>query len=501
MLALSFPHAALSQLSLSVTAPTNVTVGSTIGYSINLRSQGQGMGPLEVSSVYSSSLEFVSATQDSNVSFTRENNTIRFVVQQLAPTSSVPINVTLRATLVTTVSNTITATFAQLFQRTNVSTVVAQTPGTADVAVLITSPAPVFVNDWATFMVSLVNRGGGTVSGIFLTNRFTNGPVLIRDYRPSGGGTIAQNPTRLILNVGSLAAGQSTNYHITVQPTAATNIVLTSNFRFSGNMDTNALNNTNSATLVVQPPGATNQLETRIASTQQFNPQNALMEQRITVTNLGTTVSPNARVIISNVSFRVVNSVGTNNGHPFVLHAAPIPPGQGVELLLEYFIPSREPRPIGGLIAYSTTEVAPAARTNGTFAEFTHALWREPFGSMTESNLLLMFRSEPGGVYELQYSPSIDFTNALRALPLLVAPATSTTFIDYGPPKTISRPSREVTLMTNVAPNPVVSTNETYTTNGTTVVTNSATITNFVGFTTNYVTNLNMRFYRAMKLP
>ena len=483
MLALSFPHAALSQLQLRVTAPESVIVSNSLSYTINVTNESVAAGQVTVSSIYSPSLQFLTATTNDRVSVTVSGNQINFQLLQSVPGSNERLNLTLRPTQVGTVTNRFVASVGAFQVGTNVSTPVIARPGNADVELTITLPAgapQMFVNDWGALTVGLFNRGGGTVSGIFLTNRFTN--AIVRDYRPTGGGTIGQNGSRLILNVGSLAAGQSTNFQITFQPTSTTNVGLSSSFGSSGDADTNPVNNARSTPITVQPSGPTNHLRADVVPGQIFNPQNALMEQRITVSNLGTNVASNARVILSNASFRVVNAVGTNNGHPFVLHGAPIQPGKGVELLLEYFIPSREPRPDPRLIAYSTTEVAPAAKASGTLTNFTHVIWREPFGSMTETNLMLMFRSQPGAVYELQYSSNIEFTNALRALPLLVAQATSTVFIDYGPPKTISRPRPEVTIETNRAP------------------VFDSTGTNFVGFTNVYVTN-QMRFYRAMKLP
>jgi hypothetical protein len=483
MLAFSFPHAALSQLALRVVAPGSVSVSNELPYSITVTNRGTPVGFVNVSSSFSRSLQFVRATSNANVTATISDGRVDFVIQSVI--TNVTFNLTLRPTLIGTgtVTNFFAVSLGNVLDSTNVSTTVTEVPGNADVAVVITplSTSPVFVNDWMAVNVGLFNRGGGTVSGIFLTNRLTN--AIVRDFRPSAGGSLGQNGTRLIFNVGSLAAGQTTNYHLTVQPTRTTNVSLTSNFRSSGNADTNPANNTATAMLTVQQHSTTNQLKAEIASSQQFNPQNAFMEQRITVKNEGPNVARNSRVIISNATFRVVNAVGTNNAHPFVLHAAPIQPGETVELLLEYFIPNREPRPDPDLIAYATSEVAPAARTTGTYTNIALVVWREPFGSMTESNLVLFFRSEPGAVYELQYSPGIEFANVLRALPLITAQANSTVFIDYGPPKTISRPLREITFTTNRMP------------------IFDETGTNVIAFTNSYVTNLNMRFYRAMKLP
>jgi hypothetical protein len=402
--------------------------------------------------------------------------------------------------VVTTVTNEFVATIGQFSQRATASTIVTEIPGTADVMVTITPPPqPIIVNDWVTFGVHLVNRGGGTVSGIFLTNTFTNGPVLIRGYRPSTGGSVAQNPRRVIFNVGSLAAGQTTNYQITIQPTAATNIFLRSNFRFAGNADTNAANNTATAMINVQPVG-TNELRAGVVSTpQQFNPQNAAMEQRIAVTNVGPSEAPSARVMFSNITYQVYNAVGTNNGLPFVVHPARIQPGEVVEMLIEYFIPSREPRDNPLLIAYSIGDVTPTASANGSGVLITNIAWRRPVGAMTESNLVIEFPSTNRVAYEVQYSSSQEFTNALRALPTIVAQANRVLWVDYGPPKTVSRPRLGVDILTNIATNSISMTNEVLVTNGT--ISTNFVITNIVNVSTNYTTNRNMRFYRAIQLP
>jgi hypothetical protein len=328
---------------------------------------------------------------------------------------------------------------------------------------------------------------------------------------------VAQNPPRVIFNVGSLAAGLATNYQITVQPTAGTNVVLRSNFRSAGNADGNDANNIDIETINVQRPG-TDLFEVGIVSTpQQFNPQNAYMEQRIGVTNVGTNIALSARVMFSNITYRVANALGTNNGRPFVVHPATIQPGEDVQMLIEYFIPNRQPRPDPELIAYSIGDVTPTASRNGNGVEITDIQWRQPFGAMTESNLVLQFQAVPNAAYEMQYSSNPNFTNALRALPLLIAPANRVMWIDYGPPKTVSRPTLEPTvIMTNVVTtNSIVSTNDQpvtnicFVTNETVITTNFCITTNFGVIRTNDflstnqipITIQNMRFYRAVQLP
>jgi hypothetical protein len=99
----------------------------------------------------------------------------------------------------------------------------------------------------------------------------------------------------------------------------------------------------------------------------------------------------------------------------------------------------------------------------------------------------------------VQYSSGPEFTNALRALPSIIAQANRVLWVDYGPPKTVSRPTLGPAIVTNIATNSIPMTNEVLITNGT--ISTNFVITNIVTVVTNYITNLNMRFYRAIQLP
>ena len=495
------PYLARAQFELNMTAPASVTVSNNISYTLSITNMGQGIQNLTVAGAYSSSMAFVSATSNANATFTRSGNTVQWVIQSCFAAPTVVLNLTLRPNQTGVVTNGAVANAGTFTSADSVSTTVGEVPGNADVEVTVTPPSgTIIVNDWIAFNVNLRNRGGGGVSGIFLTNTFTNNPVLIKGFSPSSG-TSASNPSRVVFNVGTLAIGQTTNFSITVQPTAATNLVLTSRFRSSGNADTNAANNIASASVNVQLPG-TNQLSAARASDQVFNPQNAYMEQLLRVTNDGSNAAPSARVVFTNLNYKVANALGTNNGNPFVVHPATILPTQSVELLIEYFIPEREPRPDPQFGAYSVGTVNAAASTTGTGIAITNIAWRQPFGVMAESNLVLYFPATRGRTYEIQYTSNATFSGALRALPPLVAQANGVQWIDYGPPKTISRPILGPTVTTTTNMTTMVTTNETYMTNEI----DMSIMTNF-GFSTNIVstivmtTNLNMRFYRAIQLP
>src|SRR5687767_11853889 len=177
MLALSFPQAALSQLQLRVTAPALIAVSNNLSYTLNLTNESVAAGQVTVSSTFSPSLRFISATSNENVSFTVSGSQANFQLLQFVPSANERLNLTLQPTQVGTTANRVAASVVIFHVGTDVSTTVTDTPGNAEVAVAVTlSPAtpPVFVNDWMALSVGLFNRGGGTVSGSLLTNRFTN---------------------------------------------------------------------------------------------------------------------------------------------------------------------------------------------------------------------------------------------------------------------------------------------------------------------------------------
>ena len=74
-----------------------------------------------------------------------------------------------------------------------------------------------------------------------------------------------------------------------------------------------------------------------------FNPQTGLMEQTVRLVNVGTNAVASARIIVTGLTNRLFNAVGTNDGNPFVVYGATLATNQTVDLILEYFVPTRLP--------------------------------------------------------------------------------------------------------------------------------------------------------------
>ena len=91
----------------------------------------------------------------------------------------------------------------------------------------------------------------------------------------------------------------------------------------NGVLDPNPANNSATINVVVSNflsnPG---QLTATIVSTQKFNQLSGRLEQSIVLSNVGPTSVESARVIVTGLTNRLSNAVGTNNGNPFVTYAA-----------------------------------------------------------------------------------------------------------------------------------------------------------------------------------
>jgi hypothetical protein len=197
-------------------------------------------------------------------------------------------------------------------------------------------------------------------------------------------------------------------------------------------LDVNPTNNHFVTNLLILAP-VTNVLVCSILSTQTFVPQTGLMEQRILVTNTSTNPVGSFRVLIDGLTHIVVNASGTNAGVPFVSHGATLPAGDSVELLIEYFIPTRKPGPDPGLTAYETPtlELPPRPGTPVPIARLV---------LLEDGTTLMEFESTPGAQYQILYAPELGSNAFLGSLPAVKAGASRTQWTDYGPPRTTSKP-------------------------------------------------------------
>jgi hypothetical protein len=191
----------------------------------------------------------------------------------------------------------------------------------------------------------------------------------------------------------------------------------------------------NNITVLSYPAG---QLSATMVSTQQYNPQNGLVEQSILLSNTGTIAVVSARVVVTGLTNQLFNAWGTNNGNPFVVYDATLTNSQSVNLLLQFFALNYFSFTNSQLNPFAVTNInlappAAAVSTNLNIARIVRLA--------NNDDMLIEFPSLTNRTYTVVYSDNILFANAMVAIPSIVAPANRTQWIDYGPPTTVSHPT------------------------------------------------------------
>ena len=362
---LSLPSSTLAAVfTIGVTgSPNPVTAGNTLTYTITvINSSTIFQSPITVTDTLPGSAQFQSANPSG---FVNNGGVVTFVTNGLASGQSFSLTVAVTPQTAGTITNFVTVTSSTVSEGTNVATTVsAQPTANPDLAITLTQPAsPVIVNDWVGYTITITNRGPGSASGAVLSNSFSI-PILLRGLSPSNN-VSSSSATNLVLNVGALDSGAATAFQLQVQPTNTGTLAISATVTASGTQDTNSANNSASTSVTVNPPGPS--LTATITSGQNYNPQTGLMEQTISLSNTnGTNANiASARVILTNFPHTVYNAVGTNDGNAFVEYTATLTNGQTVELVLEYFIPTRTAVDNPGLIAYGVPAVGLTTSTNG----------------------------------------------------------------------------------------------------------------------------------------
>jgi uncharacterized repeat protein (TIGR01451 family) len=420
-------------LALSVTASTNlVVVSNSVTYTINMTNLTGGALPAFVTNSFPATAQLLGASITLGTGTTVTNaNGFSFTIT-LGSFAPAQMTVTAAPTQVGLFTNTITVFVLSVTNAiANVVTEVTNTPTTqADLAVTITGPSStVFANDWMTYGVSVTNLGPNTATSVFLTNTLPAG-VGFKSLWPSNQ-TYNVLGSNVVLSLGALTNGGSTNFVLTVQPTNA-GVLPFMSFVGSSVTDPNPANNVASNNIIV-----TNYFAELVAvtnSAQRTNFQNGYIEQSILVSNYGTNAAAAARVVVTGLSNRLVNAFGTNNGNPFVVYAHSLDTNQSVNLLLQYASRISFPFTNSQLHAYAVSmpDLTPPPAT----ATSTNINIRQV--SLTNGNVLVEFSSTLGRTYTVVYSDNVLFSNAMMAVPSVVAPANRTQWIDYGPPATVS---------------------------------------------------------------
>jgi uncharacterized repeat protein (TIGR01451 family) len=326
----------------------------------------------------------------------------------------------------------------------------------ADLAVAITVPASaVFTNDWMVYGVSVTNLGPNSATNVMLTNTLPTG-VGYKSVSPSSPAPILVG-SNVIFNLGILTNGAFRNFQLTVQPTNAGVLPFVSVVSTNGSvLDPNLTNNlaSNNITVLSYFPG---QLSATIVSTQQYDPQNGLVEQSILLSNTGTVAVVSARVVVTGLTNQLFNAWGTNNGSPFVVYAATLDTNQSVNLLLQFFALNLFSFTNSQLHPFAVTNLnlaPPAAAAASTNVNITRIVKLTSGSPLIIGSMLIEWPSLTNRTYTVVYSDNVLFSNAMMAMPSIVAPANRTQWIDYGPPTTVSAPPNSSNRFYRVFLNP-----------------------------------------------
>ena len=241
----------------------------------------------------------------------------------------------------------------------------------------------------------------------------------------------------LVLNLGTLTNATSSSVALTVQPTNAGLQTFAVSVGAPGLIDPNPVNNFFSTNINVGNV-ITGQVIVTLPSPMVFDFQTGLMDQRIRLLNVSTSAVDAVRVTVSGITNWLYNAIGTNHGNPFVVYPNTLNPGESIDLILEFFVPTRIPIEIGEsnytAVAVPAFNLVSPTGTNGTFSITRTVL-------LSDGNLLIEFPSVLGANYSIIYSTNADLSDPLIAQPNVIAPADRVQWIDNGPPKTVSIPS------------------------------------------------------------
>jgi hypothetical protein len=333
---------------------------------------------------------------------------------------------------------------------TNISTsnvVVQVSPAAGDLAVSIVGPAPpVLVNDLITCAVAITNAGSSTVQSVRLTNSGL-GTFKLVSLTPAGQTHTFTNGS-LVIAAGSMASRSNRIFSFVLQPTNAGTATITTTVAGSNFTDANSANNQAQTSFSVADYSAGDLIATNQTG-MVFNPQTALMQQTVRLANTGSNAVLSSRVIVSGLTNWLYNAAGTNNGNPYVVHGAPLMAGESVDLVLEYFIPTRTPIDVPNSAYTAVALAAVSFETNS--APSPNITRVENLGT---NGVLIEFAAVLNRRYTILYSADSTFTNAFIAQPSVVAPGDRVMWIDNGPPKTLSHPTTVGTRYYRVLLNP-----------------------------------------------
>ena len=246
-LAVTTADMAISQ----VASPSPAVAGQNVTFTITV----SNAGPAAASSVtVTDTLPTGTTLVSASAGCTNASGTVTCNVGALASGATAPLTIVVHTTAAGSITNnaSVSAAEADPSSANNTSsatvTVNAAPPTSADVSITqAASAGAVTAGDAVTFTLTVANAGPASASGITVTDTLPAG-LTVTAMSPScanGSGT-------LTCNVGTLAAGTSTQLTVTLQTSAAGTITNTATVSAT-QTDPATANNTSSASVTVNP--------------------------------------------------------------------------------------------------------------------------------------------------------------------------------------------------------------------------------------------------------
>ncbi len=439
------------------TSASSVLVSNSVVYSIDITNfSNVPLVNLVVTDSLPSSVQITGVSPDVAV-YTNYGSSVVFYFNGFSGVQIAEMTVTAEPTAVGLITNTLTISSASLFTNisTNIVVDVTNLVIDADLGVTMSGPSqPVITNDWMTYGITVSNAGPSAAANVILTNYIPPvGFILERIFPTNLVGKVDTTNSIVYFSLGTIPDGGSTNIQLTLQAPVAGTLTFTSSVGSASITDPNLTNNLATTNITVLDP-LPDLLVAVTNSAQIPNPQNGLTEQSILISNADPVIDlpvPAARLVVTGLPKQLYNAVGTNDGNPFVTLAAPLSPGQSVNLLLQYNPRGSFPFTNGQLQAYGvpfpnlTPPVATSTSTNLNISGIF---------KLANGNVLIEFPAKTNQTYTVVYSDNASFSNAMIAPPAIVAPANIVQWIDYGPPATASAPTNSNSRFYRVLKNP-----------------------------------------------
>jgi uncharacterized repeat protein (TIGR01451 family) len=432
-----------------VSSADSMLVSNSLTYTITVTNLVGDLPDVLVSNTLPASVQFANANPGLGVSFTNYGSVMVFDISSFTANTFAQMTLTVQPTATGLITNmvVVSAPVVTNTTATSVVTLVTNLVIQADLGVAIIVPTTaVITNDLMTYGVSVTNAGPDDAPNVVLTNTLPSGVILKGNY------TVVSN--NLIFNLGTLTSGGSTNLQFTIQPTNAGVLNFFASVGAPGILETNTANNTASNSIVI-----TNYLSGNLVavtnSAQIVNLVNGLIEQSISLSNIGTNDVAAVRVVVTGLTNRLFNAVGTNSGNPFVVYTAPLAvplaTSQSVNLLLQYAPRLNFPFTNSQLQAFAVPVpnlAPPTVSSSSTNLVISRII------ALANGEMLVEFPVLTNRTYTVVYSDNASFSNVMIAPPSIQTLANRVQWIDYGPPTTISLPASVNARFYRVIQNP-----------------------------------------------